>query len=374
MRPAQVRGVGSALFVYCRAGFERECEAEILAAASAAGPAPGARAERGAGYVLVELAGAGAARRLHRTQQLETLVFARQWFVVAARHDDLPRGDRVAPLVAGLRPRAPAAGELFLDTPDSAGGRALSRLCRSLAPPLRAALTAQGLLQPAATRWRLHVCLLAPTRAVSGYSLLANSAPWRMGIPRLRPPPGAPSRSALKLEEALLRFLPAGQRERALQPGSHAVDLGAAPGGWTRVLLERGASVTAVDNGPLHASLRREPRLEHLRVDGFRYRPPRAVEWLVCDMAAQPMRVARLGARWMAQGWCRRAVLTLKLPMKRRREELLRCLGVIDGVLAAVPRGRFRVSCKQLYHDREEVTVYLERAGRGRSAADAVLD
>ena len=50
---------------------------------------------------------------------------------------------------------------------------------------------------------------------------------------RLRLSPEAPSRSALKLEEALLRFCGRGR-----PPGLHtAVDLGAAPGGWIGVLL-----------------------------------------------------------------------------------------------------------------------------------------
>ena len=55
-----------------------------------------------------------------------------------------------------------------------------------------------------------------------------------MGIPRLRLP-GAPSRSAAKLEEALLYFL-GDEAERLLRGGMSAVDLGAAPGGWTWIL------------------------------------------------------------------------------------------------------------------------------------------
>ena len=50
-----------------------------------------------------------------------------------------------------------------------------------------------------------------------GVSTVANSSRWPMGIPRLRMPGGAPSRSTLKLAEALLEFV--GARRRRLEPG-----------------------------------------------------------------------------------------------------------------------------------------------------------
>lgn len=67
-----------------------------------------------------------------------------------------------------------------------------------------------------------------------------QSAPWPMGILRLRMPPDAPSRSALKLAEAFDMFLSAEDQQRYLHDGLRAVDLGAAPGGWTWQLLRRG--------------------------------------------------------------------------------------------------------------------------------------
>ncbi|MBK6435110.1 MAG: hypothetical protein IPF83_04000 [Rhodanobacteraceae bacterium] len=32
--------------------------------------------------------------------------------------------------------------------------------------------------------------------------------------------------------------------------------------------------------------------VDHLRADGFRYQPNKAVEWMVCDMVEQPIKVA----------------------------------------------------------------------------------
>src|SRR5207253_8728200 len=42
-----------------------------------------------------------------------------------------------------------------------------------------------------------------------------------------------------------------------------ALDLGAAPGGWTRLLLEAGLHVVAVDPANLDPRLATQPRLEH---------------------------------------------------------------------------------------------------------------
>jgi 23S rRNA (cytidine2498-2'-O)-methyltransferase len=175
-----------------------------------------------------------------------------------------------------------------------------------------------------------------------------------MGIARLRMPPGAPSRSTLKLAEAFAVFL--GDREAAfLRPGMRAVDLGAAPGGWTWQLVQRGVAVTAVDNGPLAPALLRDRLVTHVRGDAFRYRPRRPVDWLVCDVVEQPVRIAELAARWIADGFARRAIFNLKLPMKKRYDEVRRCMQRI-GEIVGSPH---TLAVRQLYHDREEVTGYL---------------
>jgi 23S rRNA (cytidine2498-2'-O)-methyltransferase len=64
-----------------------------------------------------------------------------------------------------------------------------------------------------------------------------NSAMWPMGIPRLKFPREAPSRSTLKLEEAWHHFIPRDQWDERLHSDMTGVDLGAAPGGWTWQLV-----------------------------------------------------------------------------------------------------------------------------------------
>lgn len=55
----------------------------------------------------------------------------------------------------------------------------------------------------------VHVFFIAPGCCYTGYSYSNNNSPFYMGIPRLKFPSDAPSRSTLKLEEAFHVFIPA---------------------------------------------------------------------------------------------------------------------------------------------------------------------
>jgi 23S rRNA (cytidine2498-2'-O)-methyltransferase len=123
-------------------------------------------------------------------------------------------------------------------------------------------------------------------------------------------------------------------------------------------MVRRGIRVTAVDNGPMQEALMASGLVEHRREDGFRYRPRRPVDWLLCDMVEQPQRIAALMGDWLTGGLCRRAVFNLKLPMKKRHESLHACLDGLTTRLDAEGLDH-RLLCKQLYHDREEVTTYI---------------
>jgi 23S rRNA (cytidine2498-2'-O)-methyltransferase len=155
-------------------------------------------------------------------------------------------------------------------------------------------------------------------------------------------------------------FLTEEEQLRLLRPGLHAVDLGAAPGGWTWQLAQRGIRVTAVDNGPMKGSVADDPLVTHLREDGMSWRPRRQVDWLVCDIVLQPIRVAELAARWIADGAARRAIFNLKLPMKKRYDEVKRCEARMREI-ASHAGVNVDLRLRHLYHDREEVTGYLAR-------------
>jgi 23S rRNA (cytidine2498-2'-O)-methyltransferase len=245
-----------------------------------------------------------------------------------------------------------------METADTNEAKELSVFCRKFALPLQQALTRAHIDLDAADAPVLHLFFLSSTAVHIGWSNPAYSSPWLMGIPRLKFPASAPSRSALKLEEAFLTFLNAEQHDSLLRPGLTAVDLGAAPGGWTWQLVKRGLLVAAVDNGAMDRRLMDSGAVEHIRADGFRYRPEKPVDWLVCDIVEQPSRIAALMGCWLAEGWCRRAIFNLKLPMLKRYEELQRCRDILEQALHGTAFAG-KVRFKQLYHDREEVTAFV---------------
>jgi 23S rRNA (cytidine2498-2'-O)-methyltransferase len=339
------------LLCYCRQGFEPELAAELTERAALAGFGAYARTARDDGYVLL-LGAEGAA--LDRALPWIDLIFARQKLRLIAELPGLDPKDRIAPMLAALRDQEPF-GELWVEHPDSDAAKPLAGLARSFGNALRPALRKQGLLSARedARLPRLHVVFLHGDHALLAASDPRDSSPWPLGIPRLRLLSDAPSRSALKLEEALLTLLGPDEREALLKPGMTAADLGAAPGGWTWVLTRQHLRVTAVDNGPLRAHVMDTGLVEHLRADGFQWKPSQPLDWMVCDMVEQPRRVAERMATWFREGWCRHAVFNLKLPMKKRWDETRLCLDLF----AAQCGQPVRVRARQLYHDREEITV-----------------
>lgn len=116
----------------------------------------------------------------------------------------------------------------------------------------------------------------------------------------------APSRAFAKVIEAELRL---GQQ---IQRGQTCVDLGASPGSWSYVAIQRGAHVTAIDRSPLRDDLMRNPRLSFLQADAFKFRPEQPVDWLICDIIAAPQRSMDLLLEWLREQRMRRFIVTLK--------------------------------------------------------------
>ncbi len=352
---------------YCRGGFEEEAAADLRRLAAVLDVAIDVEVVAAKAIVVAR----GHPDELHRLSDGLTHappVFARSLFVgsdalaLPGFTEGGSRADRVTPLHAVIAARRDDGDgpwqSIWVEYPDTNDGKALSPLARTLERRLDATLRAAGALTTDATL-RLHVLLTSGTQAFVGTSDDPERSAWPLGIPRLRMPGSAPSRSTLKLAEAFAVLLDNADRA-ALRPGLHAVDLGAAPGGWTWQLARRGLKVTAVDNGPLKGSVAADPLVTHLREDGLRWRPRRAVDWLVCDIVEQPRRIAEMIGHWIADGATRRAIFNLKLPMKKRYDEVRRCESRIAEIIdAAGLHHTLRV--RQLYHDREEVTAFVKR-------------
>ncbi|WP_111640430.1 23S rRNA (cytidine(2498)-2'-O)-methyltransferase RlmM [Marinimicrobium alkaliphilum] len=345
------------LFLHCRPGFEKECASEIAEIAADAGVYGFPKAREGDGYVLYVTHEPDGAVRLMSKVDFHSLVFTRQWFGAVPLFDELPVSDRIGPLLTAAIESLPVCGDLWIETVDTNLGKEMSGLSKKFIHPFRQALKKAGRLSERSS-WRLHLVFMSGTQAWLGAARIPNSAVWPMGIARLRLPRAAPSRATLKLEEAWHHFIPANEWDERLCGGLKAVDLGAAPGGWTWQLVQRGMFVDAVDNGPMDPVLMESGQVRHLKSDGFVYEPRKAVYWLVCDIADKPARVTSLIGKWVAEGYCREAIFNLKLPMKQRYAEVKKLEQRLQEKMAERDL-RIELRFKQLYHDREEVTGHL---------------
>jgi 23S rRNA (cytidine2498-2'-O)-methyltransferase len=353
--------------LYCRPGFEQDCTQEALRQARQQRPVlaeqPAIPAD--SGYVVLTLNDQSLTHR--------ELIFARQLIRLHHTIPSLPERDRLTPILAAIAGIPGDFGTLWLEAPDTNEGKLLTPFIRRFQPLLENALIDSDRLpnipsplgeeerrERGALLPRLHIFFPDKSSAFIGTSDPHNSADAIMGIVRQSMPPEAPSRSTMKLAEAIEVFMDRSEQTRLLRQGMTAVDLGAAPGGWTWQLVRRGIRVTAVDNGPMKGVLANHPLVQHLKQDGFKYVPRKAVDWLVCDMVEKPSRVATLIGEWFAAGLCKHAIFNLKLPMKQRLVALDSALGGIrkrldeEGI-------NYRMMAKQLYHDREEVTVFLTK-------------
>ncbi|MDO9599680.1 MAG: 23S rRNA (cytidine(2498)-2'-O)-methyltransferase RlmM [Azoarcus sp.] len=348
----------SGLLAYCRSGFEKELAAELDDLAADAGLIGFVRTEPNTGFAVFEAFEPVPVSTLGDFADWRKPVFARQLLPWFAKVENLPERDRATPIVAAVHASGQRFSGIVLETPDTDEAKQQSGFCRRFAEPLEKALEKAGRLRASRTGLpALHVLFTDQNTAWLASGLPGMCAPWPMGIPRLRMYSNAPSRSTMKLAEAFMTLLSPEELESQLRAGQRAVDLGAAPGGWTWQLANRGLRVVAVDNGPMKDTVMATEMVEHLKADGFTWRPQRAVDWMVCDMVEQPSRIASLVADWIATGRCRHTIFNLKLPMKRRLEAVEQCRILIQKRLASV--GPYDLRIKQLYHDREEVTAYL---------------
>ncbi len=313
-------------------------------------------------HLYEELAWAGGSPRLLGGALVESVsrppsppVFARTGIrVVLSLEGAVSEAQAEAVKAALLKavPKAPLMLQSF--TPDTLAGNKLADEADALLAAVRARLPAGRLLEET---WRApEVGAELIELCVAPGATLVGTVPAREalslapgGRQRMRRPGDAPSRAAMKLEEALahLPFEPG--------RGEVCVDLGSAPGGWTQRLVARGARVVSVDPARLMPELANHPRVEHIQESAFAYEPEEPADWLFCDMAWRPLEVAQLLAKWGRRGWATYLVANIKLPMKDKNPTLVRVRRILE------QGGWEGLALRQLYHDRDEVTVTAHR-------------
>ncbi len=188
--------------------------------------------------------------------------------------------------------------------------------------------------------------------ALVGLSLTAhNLSDWAGGKRRFAREKGQVSRAEFKLLEALETF------RIDLPPRGVALDLGASPGGWTRVLRQREQYVTAVDPGELDPRVTADSRVRHLRMLAETYLAdePDQFDVIVNDMRMDARDSARLMSAYADQLYPGGVVImTLKLPEYNREPILHNAFEIL--------RERYEIAgARHLFHNRSEITVYLKK-------------
>jgi 23S rRNA (cytidine2498-2'-O)-methyltransferase len=307
---------------------------------------------------------------------LNTLIFARQKTLIINEvyFDDLQ--DRVNPVLVALGAlhdeaalTKPLFGDVRVEYPDTEEGKQIAKFCKKYTVPLRNTLRKYGFLSQKAQSHLpyLHVFFERGEACILSVSFAHDRSEDSLGVRRLKFPSDAPSRSTLKLEEAIHLFCNKAQQAQLFQAGMSAVDLGACPGGWTYQLVSRGIHVEAVDNGAMDDKLMQTGLVTYMPADGFTYVPKdKHVDWLVCDMIEQPDRVAKLMVHWLKTRMASAAIFNLKLPMKKR---YLTLAPIIESFFDALNDEEEDVylQAKHLYHNRDEVTFIMIKNSQMRA-------
>ena len=183
-----------------------------------------------------------------------------------------------------------------------------------------------------------------------------NLSPWAGGEARYRQDESMISRSEMKLLEARDVFdLPLDGQ------GALALDLGAAPGGWSRILTTWGFRVAAVDPGRLDDRLSGDERISYYRLSAEEYIDSPSlptVSLIVNDMKLDGDRSSSLmvhAGKSLLQGGL--ALMTIKLDGAAQSHPwaiLDRSFEILGSIFEVV-------ETRHLFHNRHEVTVLLRK-------------
>ncbi len=185
-----------------------------------------------------------------------------------------------------------------------------------------------------------------------GMSFVHNNLnPWAGGMRHYKLTDDMISRAEFKLLEALELF------NVRLPKNGTAIDLGAAPGGWTYILRQKGLHVIAIDPGELDKRLQSDEGITHMQRKAQEAFPfAEQADCIVNDMrmngddSAYIMSNAATSLHTGAIG-----IMTIKLPEENP-------LPVLKKTVKILSRHYKIISVRQLFHNRHEATIFLSRS------------
>jgi 23S rRNA (cytidine2498-2'-O)-methyltransferase len=258
--------------------------------------------------------------------------------------DEVPPAHELAELVLAELPRHPQQLAVQTWTDGAGTGGSYYHL-------LEEALGARGIEVTRAEQDVVVSCFVGRKAVVLGVNRLADSlSDWPGGRMRLARSDERVSRSEFKLEEAIQTF------NLQLPDGGKALDLGASPGGWTRILRQYGQEVWSVDPGDLDRRVAADRRVHHVATTAgeFFRRNQTRFEVVVNDMRMDQVLSARVmldAVPHLHRGAL--AIVTLKGGGRYPLDAARRGIDVL--------RKEYDVlHARQLHHNRNELTVIAE--------------
>ena len=158
------------------------------------------------------------------------------------------------------------------------------------------------------------------------------------------------TRAEFKIKEALKAF------DVEVTNDFRVLDVGAAPGGWTKVLAGMARMVVAVDPADLHPSVEEMSNVTHLRCRAEDL-PEDIGEFdlITNDMNVSPTESAEIMntlAGLLREGGA--AIMTVKFVTRERRKHTREAIGILEEVYMD-----FKI--KRLPHNRYETSVYMHK-------------
>ena len=178
-----------------------------------------------------------------------------------------------------------------------------------------------------------------------------NLSSWAGGMHRFARDESTASRAEFKILEALELL------GRELPSRGRALDLGAAPGGWTRVLAQKGLSVVAVDPANLAPEVLALKNVSHFKGTSQQYllEPRGKFDIIVNDMKLDIPESARVMTECADclsdEGF---GIMTFKLKPKKWTAQINSGLSILSGSYNIF-------ALRQLFHNRSEITVILTK-------------
>lgn len=155
-------------------------------------------------------------------------------------------------------------------------------------------------------------------------------------------------RAEFKLMEALRKF-------KLSVPQGRALDLGAAPGGWTQVLVDFGMDVIAVDPAELDKKVIKSSRVTHIKSKAEEYTSCGDFDLFVNDMSSDPeisaVIMAQMASHLKPGAY---AIMTVKLVIRNPAKLLGNIRPILEPAYDIL-------RLKNLYHNRLEFTMLLRR-------------